>query len=131
VVPLLIRQETSGRVDRWLAEDPAVAIWALTPIEVTSTLWRLAREGALAESVALEAEARAVELEAASHVVVDVEAVKVRARRLLRTHSLRAADASQLGAALLWAADRPQGRVLHTLDERLAIAARREGFEVP
>jgi hypothetical protein len=52
------------------------------------------------------------------------------ARRLLRVHALRAADALQLGAALAWAEGRPAGRVLHTLDAHLAIAAEREGFLV-
>jgi hypothetical protein len=57
--------------------------------------------------------------------------VKGLARRLLRVHALRAADALQLGAALVWAGGRPQGKVLLTLDERLALIAKREGFEVP
>lgn len=46
-------------------------------------------------------------------------------------HPLRTADALQLGASLLWAGSRPQENTLHTLDERLALAARREGFDVP
>jgi len=63
-------------------------------------------------------------------VVIDVEAVKAQARRLLRLHPLRAADAMQLGAAWEWVAGRPTGRIFHTLDTRLALAARREGFRV-
>lgn len=50
------------------------------------------------------------------------------ARRLLRLHALRAADALQLGAAIEWANGRPNGRVFHTLDKPLARAAEREGF---
>jgi hypothetical protein len=131
LVPLLIRQNASDRVDPWFTADPGVALWMLTPVEITSALWRLVREDALAEQEALAADVRAEELAAASHVVVDIGAVKSRAQRLLRVHALRAADASQLGAALVWAADQPRNRVLHTLDERLAVAARREGFSVP
>lgn len=99
-------------------------------MEITSALWRLVREGALAEDDARLAEQRAAELAAASRAVVDVDAVKAYAKRLLRVHALRAADALQLGAALVWANGRPQGRSLCTLDERLAQAARREGFSV-
>ena len=131
VVPLLIRQPGSVRADRWFADDPAVALWTLTPVEITSALWRLVREGELAEEDARGADRRAEELAAASHTVVDAEGVKSVARRLLRVHALRAADALQLGASLVWAGGRPQGKTLHTLDERIALAARREGFDVP
>jgi predicted nucleic acid-binding protein len=131
VVPLLVRQSASVTVDRWLEDDPVVVIWSLTPVEVASALWRLVREGTLSDQAALVAESRAEGLLSASYVVIDVEAAKLRARRLLRIHQLRAADALQLAAALSWAGDQPQSRVFLTLDERLAIAARREGFEVP
>jgi len=131
IIPLLVRQHASEQAEAWFGEDPALVLWALTAVEVTSGLWRLAREGALPETVALAADARAEQLVAASRVVVDVDAVASHARRLLRVHALRAADALQLGAALLWSGSGPQGRVLHTLDERLALAARREGFTVP
>lgn len=131
VVPLLVQQATSSRADRWLADDHAIALWSLTPVEITSALWRLVRDGTMQEPDAQLAESRAQELAAASFTVADIEGVKALARRLLRVHALRAADALQLGAALVWAGGRPQGRTLHTLDERLAVAARREGFDVP
>ena len=131
VVPLLIRQTTSARADRWLGEDAAVALWTLTPVEVTSALRRLLRDGVLREEDSRHAELRATELAAASHVVVDVDGVKSAAQRLLRVHALRAADALQLGAALVWAGGQGEGKVIHTLDDRLAVAARREGFDVP
>ena len=50
--------------------------------------------------------------------------------RLLGLHHLRAADALQLGAALVAAYDQPLGSALVTLDARFADAARREGFRV-
>ena len=131
VVPLLIQQPASSRVDRWLAEDPGLALWTMTPVEITSALWRLVRAGALTEEDAHAGDIRAQELAAASHTVADLDAVKAQARRLLRVHALRAADAVQLSASLIWAGGRPQGKTLHTLDDRLALVARREGFEVP
>ena len=45
-------------------------------------------------------------------------------------HPLRAADALQLGAALVAADGDPQSLELVTLDNRLAEAARLEGFSV-
>jgi predicted nucleic acid-binding protein len=131
VVPLLVLQPASSRTDRWFADDPAVSLWTLTPVEITSALWRLVRDGTVLEADAQLAESRALEMAAASYTVADIDSVKALARRLLRVHTLRAADALQLSAALVWAGGRPQGKTLHTLDERLALAARREGFDVP
>jgi predicted nucleic acid-binding protein len=48
---------------------------------------------------------------------------------LLPVHALRAGDALHLAAALMWAAS-AGGAELVTLDERLALAARLEGFAV-
>ena len=56
--------------------------------------------------------------------------VREQAIRLLRLHLLRSADALQLAAALEWAGIPPQGPFV-TLDDRLAEAARREGFSSP
>jgi predicted nucleic acid-binding protein len=52
--------------------------------------------------------------------------VRRTAQRLLRVHELRAADALQLAAASTAAEDLP----FVTLDDRLALAAAREGFVV-
>lgn len=131
LVPLLVQQPASRHTDQWLAEDGQIAIWTLSVVEITSALWRLVRDGRLDESAAQQAEARSAQLAAASHAVVDVSGVRTLAQRVLRVHPLRAADALQLAAALLWAAGQPHLRVLHTLDDRLAAAARREGFDVP
>lgn len=128
LVPLLVRQSLSAEADRWFGDDPAIAIWTLTPIEIASAVQRLVREGAVSEAWAEEADHRTGELIHACHVVVDVDAVKQRAARLLRLHVLTAADALQLGAALEWAVGHPEGRVMHTFDAKLATAARREGF---
>ena len=131
VVPLLIQQERSSRAATWVSGDDAMVMWTLTPVEVVSALRRLVREGALSEDAARVAEVRLGEMLDRSHIVIDVEAVKSLAARLLRLHPLRAFGALQLGAALHWTEGNPQGRTLHTLDNRLAQAAEREGFLVP
>ena len=130
LVPLLLEEATSPITDAWVAEDPQVVIWTLTPVELSSAVHRRVREGSIGEPEALLLDPRIDELAARAHHIVDVEAVKTRARRLLRLHALRAADALQLGAALQWAGADPGGRVLHTFDPRLGIAAAREGFSV-
>ena len=130
MVPLIVTQAASSQADVWLRADPQVALWTLTPVELTSALRRLVREGLLTELDANVAEGRVDELVEVSHVVVNVETVKSQARRLLRLHPLRAADAMQLGAALEWAGGRPTGRTFVTLDVQLGRAAAREGFRV-
>ncbi|HUG37707.1 MAG TPA: type II toxin-antitoxin system VapC family toxin [Candidatus Limnocylindrales bacterium] len=131
IVPLLVEQRASARAAAWLSEDGAVVLWTLSPVEVVSALRRLVREDAIPEDVARRAETRLDDLISVSHQVVDVQAVKGLATRLLRAHALRAFDALQLGAALHWAEAPPRGRTVHTFDGRLAQAARREGFAVP
>jgi predicted nucleic acid-binding protein len=107
-----------------------MVLWTMTPVEVVSALRRLEREGSLGPDLADRAEARVDQLVEVSHLVIDIESVKSQARRLLRLHPLRAADALQLGAALEWSGGHPSGRILHTFDDRLARAARLEGFRV-
>jgi hypothetical protein len=130
LVPLVVEQAGSVQAERWLQDDPDAVTWTLTPVEVVSALRRLVRDGSLAERAATEAEGICEELVARSHVVTDVERAKLLARRLLRVHALRAADALQLAAALAWSENNPSGLVLHTLDTRLGLAAAREGFRV-
>jgi uncharacterized protein len=130
LVPLLVRQGGSAEVERWLAEDVEVVTWTLTAVEIVSALRRLVRDGGLGEREARRAEDLAASLLERTHTVTDVERVKLAAIRLLRIHGLRAADALQLAAALVWADGAPAGLVLHTFDRRLATAAEREGFEV-
>jgi predicted nucleic acid-binding protein len=131
VVPLLVEQSASTRAASWLESDGVIVLWTLTPVEVASAVHRLLRDGTLDEEAARIAEARLDELVDSSHVMLDLEPIKSTARRLLRVHSLRAFDALQLAAALHWSEGNPRGLALYTLDNRLALAARREGFVVP
>lgn len=52
-----------------------MVLWTLTPTEVVSAIRRLVREGAVSDALAEDAEARAEEHVAASHLVVNVESV--------------------------------------------------------
>lgn len=58
-----------------------------------------------------------------------VEGVRRRAERLVGIHPLGAADAMQLGAALLASGDQPETLDV-TLDHVLARSAQLEGFRV-
>jgi uncharacterized protein len=56
--------------------------------------------------------------------------VRRQSRRLLRIHPLRAADALQLAAAIVWSGHRDDSEFV-SFDARLRDAARREGFALP
>ncbi len=130
LVPLVVTQPSSRDAESWIAQDGSMVLWTLAEIEVASALWRLVREGRLDEKVASRAEPLVRRWVQRSHIVYAVDEVKEIACRLLRMHDLRAADALQLGAALVWADGRPAGLVLATFDRRLARAAAKEGFDV-
>jgi hypothetical protein len=125
-----VEQAATDAVRELYGSDPGVVTWTLSEIEIHAALCRLEREGAFDATGLWTATERLAELWDAVDSVIAIDAVKQRARRLLRTHALRAADALQLAAALLAAGDEPSRWSLVALDDRLADAARREGFMV-
>jgi len=129
VLPLLLEQEATAAGEALLDDGSGTVAWWGTSVEVAAVAARLRRE----ERLTLREEERVLEaaatLRAAWVEVLPSEEVRTRAKRLLRVHALKAADALQLAAALVWAGA-PSGAELVTLDERLALAARLEGFRV-
>ena len=130
VVPLVALEKETGDCRTLLANDTDIVVWFLTPIEVISALIRRLREKSLKPIEFSRAKEQLVTLERAWSEVISVERVRERARRLLETHSLRAADSLQLAAALLTSEENPQGFPFVTLDRRLGGAAEKEGFHV-
>ncbi len=128
VVPLLVSEPSSAVMLRVLRDQPDVIVWWGTLVECQSALCRREREGALGAEQADQARARLHQLQAAWSEVLPVSAVRTHAGLLLRRHPLRAADALQLAAALVASEGHPEGLRVLTLDERLAQAARGEGF---
>lgn len=130
VVPLLVRQGRSEDLERILVQDPVMVSWWGTPVECLSAIMRLVREGHLEEGQVRDAERRLQELRQGWDEVLPGEACRRMAERMLRVHAMRAADAMQLAAAII-AADHDPGRLgFVCLDQRLAEAARKEGFEL-
>ena len=129
VAPLLVREPRTERARELLEWDAELAVWWATPVECWSALSRRVREGALTPAVEDEAAARLDLLRGAWYELLPSEAVRTRARRLLRVHPLRAADALQLAAALVWAAGEEEAEFV-AADGRLCDAARLEGLAV-
>ena len=110
--------------------DADVMAWWTTRIECDSAVARLERDGTLTPRDTGRALKRLDVLSKSWQEVQPQEIVWDNARRLLRTHDLRAADALQLSAALIGSEGRPASLTFVCLDERLALAAEREGFQV-
>jgi len=130
IVPLLAQQPATTQSERWLDQDGQLVVWTFSETEIRSALWRLLRERLLDEEQTLACERLSEKLLLSAHVIHHVEEVKKHARRLLRVHPLRAADALQLGAAITWADGSNEAKVFHAFDLKLRDAARREGFSV-
>ncbi len=130
LVPLLVEEEATVPVRNLLLSEPGIITWWGTPVECASAVSRLEREGRLSPQAATEAFERLDALAGHWHRIDPVDDVLETARRLLRVHPLRAADAFQLAAAILASEGRPSTLELVCLDDRLVIAAQREGFPV-
>lgn len=130
LVPLCVEESTSA-VLRPIASGSSLVTWCLSPVEITSAIERRAREGALTTSERAAALANLALLVQSWTEVTGMGPVRERAIRLLATHRLRAADALQLGAALIAVGDLPSGHQFVCLDSHLREAAGREGFSAP
>lgn len=130
ILPLCLQEPMSGTVQAILRQDEQMVVWWSTVIECSSAFARLRREGRV--DWGQEARLRQVLGLLATHwsEVLPGQLVREEAARLLLNHPLRAADAMQMAAAVVWADHRPCGQELICLDERLREAARREGFVI-
>lgn len=130
IVPLVVGQPQSDAVQAELERDPEVVVWWATRIECVSALARLDRERIREPRELAVAFDRLEALALAWREVASTDRVRQLAERILRVHPLRTGDALQLGAAIVAADGDPATVPFVTFDDRLASAARREGFPV-
>ena len=130
IVPLLLAQPSSASMDELYRADQRLVVWWATRVECESALSREERLEHLRPRAARAARQTLDQLAATWQEMAARDALRETARRLLRTHDLRAADALQLAAALFAAEQRPQSLPFVCLDERLGRAAEKEGFAV-
>ena len=131
LVPLLLPEARSTALVDLFAGDREVTIWWGTPLECQSAIFRRHRDRPLDGAQLNAARDRLRAVIDHADVVAPTDEVRRRAGRLVAVHPLRAGDAFQLSAALLWSEDHPHAESLVTLDARLGEAAAREGFTVP
>jgi predicted nucleic acid-binding protein len=130
LVPLLVEEPSSRDLRRRAATGEAITTWWGTVVECASALGRRERSGALDPSGAAESIATLHRLAHEWLEVPPTEQLRDDARRLVRIHDLRAAEAFQLAAARITADGDPDTLPLVTVDDRLALAASREGFPI-
>jgi hypothetical protein len=111
-----------------LREHPPVVWWG-TAVEVRSALTRLRRDGTLSQAAFQASLDRLIYALQAWREIQPTESVRGVAE-LLDRFPLRAGDAFQLGAALVWCKRKPRGRLFVCNDERLSAAALETGFDV-
>lgn len=130
LIPLCLQEQQSSALRKLAQEDGSIVAWWGSPVECLSALARLRREDGLS---AVEEEQAQTILRALMNSWTEVEPsmlVREQAGRVLRLHPLRAADALQLAAALVWCQGDPIHHALISLDHRLREAARGEGFQI-
>ena len=130
IIPLCLKEKASEAVKGLMKDDEDIVVWWTTYIECLSALARRQREGVLTSGDATKARAVLSALAAAWSEVQPTELVRLRAERLLSIHPLRAADALQLAAALVWAQETPRGLDFVCLDQNLRESSLKEGFSI-
>ena len=130
LVPLVIDEDQTSSMRALLARDHDVVVWMLTSVELLSTLGRLGRTSPDLTDLLPGVRLDVMTLVKTWATVTNVEGVRRRAERLVGVHPLTAADALQLGAAMLAAGDQPESLDFVTLDLQLARSAQLEGFRV-
>lgn len=130
IVPLLVGEPSSTAIRALIDVDPNIVVWWTTRVETASAIARREHAGSLTSSDSTVLFRELDTLAATWLEVQPVAAIRPLARRLLRTHVLRAADALQLAAAIALVDGRPETAPFVSLDERLKEAARREGLVV-
>ena len=130
IVPVLVAEPATETLLSLMREPLPPMVWWSTPVECESAITRREREGALDTASAQSARDDLRRLEEMWVEVAPSAEMRNLARRLIRVHPLRTADALQLAAALAAAAGHPGDLEFVCLDQRLIDAARREGFPI-
>jgi uncharacterized protein len=127
---MLVDEPTSSDL-RDLAQDgQAIVVWWGSVVECASAIGRRERSGSLDPIGASEALHTLEGQRSTWSELPPTESLRDDARRIVRIHDLRAADAFQLAAAQAACDGQPESLPFVTLDTRLALAASREGFPI-
>ncbi|MBZ5592843.1 MAG: type II toxin-antitoxin system VapC family toxin [Acidobacteriia bacterium] len=104
-------------------------VWWATRVEVHSALERLRTDGAISAAAYIASKQRLELLLASWREIQPTDPLRDLACIQLGRFHLRASDALQLAAALVWCKQRPKGRLFVCNDQRLSNAAMQAGFD--
>lgn len=130
VVPLLVNEGRSEVLRAEAAAQKPLVVWWGTPVECVSAVGRRERTETAGPDKATTALWTLASLASQWIEIPPTLPLRDDAQRLVRVHDLRAGDAFQLAAARIAADGEPGALPFVTLDQRLALAAAREGFPV-
>ena len=130
IVPLFVQEASSESLDAAYRDDDVIVAWWGTKVECASALIRLERGGDLTTDDVQRGMAAIDDLASEWIEVAPTTPARDIALRLVRVHDLRVGDAFQLAAAICTLQSIASPLPFVTLDDRLALAASREGFPV-
>ena len=128
IVPLCCSQAATSRSRRLLREAGSMVVWWGTPVEARSAFARLVRDRSLTDAERVRAVKLLDQLQPSWDEIQPSERVRAIAQDLPDRYGIRALDALQLAAALVWCRERPNRRPFICFDERLSGAAADIGF---
>ena len=128
LIPLILSETSSKDLRQAHDKDRGTVVWWGTFVEGVSALARAERERVVSHDQLVGLLARWEDLIDTCIIVEPSSSILSRAKRLLLSHALSAADALQLGAALIGFQERPENAGFFSADKRLLQAATREGF---
>jgi len=130
ILPLCLKEGMSPAMKKIVLSDEDMVVWWGTRVECISALARRLREGTIEPEGEKQFRSALNVLASQWSEMQPGGVVRQRAERLLMIHPLRAADALQLAAALVWAGEMPSGLEVACLDINLSNAFQKEGFTV-
>ena len=128
LVPLCVMQRATP-VAESLSVQYRLAVWWSTPVEMLGAFARMVRMGELTPNGQVQAQITLDRMRSDWLEVDPSEPLREQAERLVDRFPLKAADAQQLAAALVWCIGRTKGRVFISGDSQLLDAARKLGFQ--
>jgi hypothetical protein len=127
LVALCVRQDATP-IALDLEKHYRIVVWWGSDVEIFSALARLQRRLEISTSTFEQAKQQAEGLSNIWQIVAPSAKITQNARTLLERYPLRAADALQLAAAIVWCEGKSNGKTFLTFDQRLGKAAEAEGF---
>jgi predicted nucleic acid-binding protein len=129
LVPLCVTQAASEKARQLVQEYSLVAWWG-TSIEIASAIQRLTRTGDISQQEGQASHLRRKKLVKTFRTIQAEGPVLEQAEAIILKYPVKAADAMQLAAAMVWTMLDPVGSTFISGDRQVLAVAKELGFEV-